>query len=66
MTVQDNLFDDKKADVLYSHIAASGIKEFTFRNEAGAYDWNGVQHSSFDLYMQKIRMHPGLSADVSW
>ena len=44
----------------------SGIREFTFVNEAGAYDWNGVQYSNFDLHVQKIRMHPGLRADVRW
>ena len=66
MTVLDNLFDDAKADVLYGHIAASGIREFTFNNEAGAYDWNGVQYSSFDLNMKRIRMQPGLAADIRW
>ena len=64
--MKDNLFDEEKAIIIYSHISRSGIREFMFVNEAGAYDWNGVQYSNFDLHVQKIRMHPGLRADVRW
>lgn len=53
--VQDNLFDQNKAESIKNALKRSNVKNFVFNNVALGFDAQGNNYSHFDKYMRPIK-----------
>ena len=65
LMVQDNLFNESKAQVLIKALERSAVRNFVFNNVAVGFNSDGYNFSDFDIYMRPIKSL-GMRSDISW
>jgi hypothetical protein len=65
LMVQDNLFNESKAQVLIKALERSAVRNFVFNNVAVGFNSDGSNFSDFDIYMRPIKSL-GMRSDISW
>lgn len=53
--VQDNFFDQNKAETIKNALKRSSVKNFVFNNVALGFDAQNRNYSDFDKYMRTIK-----------
>ena len=65
INIQDNEFDQSKAQILIDGIQQCQVKNFVFSNTAEPFDSIGSNFSDFDTYMRPIKSVTAFS-NISW
>jgi hypothetical protein len=66
LTVVDNGFDARKAQILYEVVAQGNLKGLTFINRAQAFDFRNDEYSDFNQNVQPLKQLPNCISDVRW